>query len=428
MLLAKVTGKEYHDRTKHSFASVQLDPNYVDPSTQPSPFKSYPKFYRRFPLEPENPLHTFIRLTHTITFNKIYKDGVYQLRVNPSAGALYPTEIYVQIRGVKGLIDGIYYLEAATDSLILIYELIDDGLESYLFGDRLVNGFIFLVSCVYYRSSWKYKDRSLRYCFLDSGHHLGAIEASAYLHDRNLEIIFDFDKLALNRDLGFENKEFITACAISGEIVPKSIRKLRSQVPFVCGTDYFEPNSFIEEGYQNSALVTSNCQEISQPQFNFDKERWLESILNRRSVRKFSRNTISQLDFFKILQILKEPIATKSYEDIEVYFIVNRVEEIKSGLYQNDRLIKAGDFSNKAGYLCINQATARDSAVTLFFVSKYQNYQTAVQLAGFIGHRLYLVSEYLGLRCSGIGAYYDDETQEFLETKKDVIYATAIGI
>ena len=40
----------------------------------------------------------------------------------------------------------------------------------------------------------------------DRGHHLGAIEASAYLHDRDLEIIFDFDKLALNRDLGFENK------------------------------------------------------------------------------------------------------------------------------------------------------------------------------------------------------------------------------
>jgi SagB-type dehydrogenase family enzyme len=262
MLLTQAANKEYHDRTKHSYLSVQIDPNYVDPSTQPSPFKFYPKFYRRFPLESDNPIHNFIRLTHTITFSKIYKDGPYQLRVNPSAGALYPTEIYVQIRGVKGLIDGIYHLEAATDSLVLIYELIDDGLESYLFPERLVKGFIFLVSCVYYRSSWKYKDRSLRYCFLDSGHHLGAIEASAYLHDRDLEIIFDFDKLALNRDLGFENKEFVTACAISGEIKQKSVRKLRYPLPFVCGTDYFEPNNFVEEGYKNTALITSDRQTI----------------------------------------------------------------------------------------------------------------------------------------------------------------------
>ena len=63
MLLAKATGKEYHDRTKHSYLSVQIDPNYVDPASQPSPFKSYPKFYRRFPLDSDNPLHSFIRLT-----------------------------------------------------------------------------------------------------------------------------------------------------------------------------------------------------------------------------------------------------------------------------------------------------------------------------------------------------------------------------
>jgi SagB-type dehydrogenase family enzyme len=428
MLLTKARNKEYHDRTKHSYLSVQLDPNYVDSSTQPSPFKYYPKFYRRFFLEADNPVHSFIRLTHRITFSKIYKDGPYQLRVNPSAGALYPTEIYVQIRGIKGLIDGIYHLEVATNSLVLIYELIDDGLESYLFPDRLVKGFIFLVSCVYYRSSWKYKDRSIRYCFLDSGHHLGAIEASAYLYDRDLEIVFDFDKLALNRDLGFENKEFAVACAISGEIKEKSVRKLRYPIPFVCGTDYFEPNLFIEEGYKNTALIISDRQEIQNPLFHFSKERWLESILNRRSVRKFKNNNISKLDFYKILQLLTEPITTKSHENIEVYLIVNRVEEIESGLYRGDRLIRAGDFSEKAGYLCINQAIAKDSAITLFFVSEYRNYQTAVQLAGFVGQRLYLLSEYLGLGCSGIGAYYDNETQEFLDTQKDVIYALVIGI
>ncbi|HBE17696.1 MAG TPA: nitroreductase [Cyanobacteria bacterium UBA11149] len=427
MLLAQATGKEYHDRTKHSYLSVQIDPNYVDPASQPSPFKSYPKFYRRFPLESDNTLHFFIHLTHAVTFRKIYKDGVYKLRVNPSAGALYPTEIYVQIRGVNGLIDGIYHLEVATDSLVLIYELIDDGLESYLLPNRLVKGFIFLVSCVYYRSSWKYKNRSLRYCFLDSGHHLGAIEASAYLHERDLEIIFDFDKVSLNRDLGFENKELVTAGAISGEIKDKSVRQLRYPIPFVCGTDYFEPNYFIEAGYKNTALITSTYRNLNHPQFKFDRERWQETILKRRSMRRFKKNPISQLDFFKILEILKEPIPTKSYEDMEIYLIVNRVEGIEAGLYKYNELIRLGDFSDKAGYLCVNQAIARDSAVTLFFVSGYQNYQTALQIAGLIGQRLYLISKYLELGCSGIGAYYDDETKEFLGTEKDIIYAMAIG-
>jgi len=51
-----------------------------------------------------------------------------------------------------------------------------------------------------------------------------------------------------------------------------------------------------------------------------------------------------------------------------------------------------------------------------------------MQIAGFLGQRMYLVSNYVGIQCSGIGAFYDDETQEFLETDKDVLYAVVIGI
>ena len=97
------------------------------------------------------------------------------MRVNPSAGALYSTGIYVQIRGLECIINGIYHIEVENNCLTLIYELGDDGLDNYVIPNKCINGFIFLVSCVYHRSSWKYQDRSLRYCLLDSGHHLGAI-------------------------------------------------------------------------------------------------------------------------------------------------------------------------------------------------------------------------------------------------------------
>lgn len=104
----------------------------------------------------------------------------------------------MQIRGIQGIVDGISHLEVANNCLTRIYELIDDGLESYILVNNRIIGFSFLISCVYYRSSWKYKERSVRYCCLDSGHHLGAIAASTYLHNRNLQLFFDFDKLALN--------------------------------------------------------------------------------------------------------------------------------------------------------------------------------------------------------------------------------------
>jgi SagB-type dehydrogenase family enzyme len=425
---SEISGKAYHEATKHSYLSVQLDPNYVDASTQPSAFKVYPKFYRRFKLNGEHPNHAFIWLTSAITFEKVYKDGPLKLRVNPSAGALYPTEVYVQIRGVEGIVDGIYHLEVENNYLTLIYELIDDGLESYIIPGKSINGFIFLIGCVYYRSSWKYQDRSMRYCFLDSGHHLGAIAASAYLHEKNTQLIFDFDKLGLNADLGFENKEFITGCVISGEVQEKNVRRLRLKVPFVCGTDYFQPNKFIEDAYQATSVQTSRQQILKHPQFNFDQDKFFEAVWHRRSIRRFQKKSISAESYWQILLSVQQPIPTENLEEIEIYSVVHRVEGILAGLYKGTHLIKAGNFSEKTGYLCINQAIARDGAVTLFFVSDYINYQTAMQLAGFLGQRVYLFSNYWGIECSGIGAFYDDETQEFLGTNKAVLYAMTIGI
>ena len=428
MSQSQISGKAYHDATKHSYLSVQLDPNYVDASTQPSSFKVYPKFYRRVKLNLNNPVHAFISLTSAITLEKVYKDGPLKLRVNPSAGALYPTEVYVQVRGIEGIVNGIYHLEVENNCLTFIYELIDDGLESYIIPGKSINGFIFLISCVYYRSSWKYQNRSIRYCFLDSGHHLGAIAASAYLHNRDIQLVFDFDKLALNSDLGFENKEFITGCAVSGELQDKKIRRLRLKIPFVCGTDYFESNQFIEDAYQTTALQKSRQQKLEYPQFDFDQDKFYQTVWARRSIRRFRKESISQEDYLYIVQQIQQSIPTENYEEIEIYSVVHRVEGMTPGLYKGTYLVKTGNFSEKTGYLCINQAIARDGAVTLFLVSDYLNYQTAMQIVGFLGQRLYLTSNYLGIQCSGIGAYYDDETQELLETNKDVLYGMVIGI
>lgn len=428
MLKTQPAAKKYHEATNHSYLSVKIDPNYVDSSTQPSVYKIYPPFYRRYPLEADNSVHDLIKLTSAITLEKAYRNYTVQLRVNPSAGGLYPTEIYVQMRGVEGIIDGVYHLEVANNTLSLVYELIDDGLEAYICPGKTVKGFIFLVSCVYFRSSWKYQDRSLRYCFLDSGHHLGAIESACYLHGREVELIFDFDKVWLNHDFGFENKELVTAAAISGEYEEKNRRKFRLKVPFVSGTDYFEASEFIEEGYRETLEPRSDRQPLIYPQFNYNRDKFYETVCQRRSARNFRKGFISKDDFLQIYAEISQPIATASFEDIEIYSAVNRVEGMEPGLYRGTELIKAGDFSQKAGYLCVEQRIGSDSAVTLFVVSAYQNYQTASQLAGFIGQRLYLASNYRGIACTGIGAYYDEETKEFLETDKDVLYAMAIGI
>lgn len=49
--------------------------------------------------------------------------------------------------------------------------------------------------------------------------------------------------------------------------------------------------------------------------------------------------------------------------------------------------------------------------MTFFLLSSGKNYQAVYQKAGILGQRLYVVTSYLDLGCSGIGAYYDDEVK-----------------
>jgi SagB-type dehydrogenase family enzyme len=450
---------EYHSATKHSWRSVQIDPNYVDARTQPATWKIYPHFFRRFPLDPENPVHRMISLTSAITFQKQYREGTHALRVQPSAGALYPTELYVQLRGITGFIDGIYHLEPYNNCLTLLYELIDDGLEGYWDESHLIKGCIFLVSCVYFRSSWKYKNRSLRYCFLDSGHHLGAIEASLYASqafsgheshpvlDRLAQLQFDFDHLALNDDFGFETKEFATAMMIVGTAKSKPVRRLRSPLPIVASTDYFEPNRFIEASYKQT-LTPSPSSELPHhlkslhyaptyaPKFPIEPSQWLQAIQHRRSARRFYPNAIDQTLFWTICEAIQPAIPSEHPEALEIYAVVHRVTGLASGIYRSrfcDRdvtgydYLQSGAFQEQTGYLCVNQAIARDCAVVFFIVSTVANYRVALQQAGIIGQRIYLAATALDIGCSGIGAFFDDETQAFLGTDRPVLYAVAIG-
>ncbi|MBE9097954.1 SagB/ThcOx family dehydrogenase [Vacuolonema iberomarrocanum] len=447
MVLAKATDHNYHEATKHSVVSVQIDPNYVDASTQPQSFKTYPHFFRRFPLEPTHPTHQFLALTSAITYQKHYREGTHLLRVQPSAGALYPTELYVQVRGISGMLDGIYHLEPETNSLTLIYELIDDGIEAY-FTDagndiRLVKGCILLVSCVYFRSSWKYRNRSLRYCFLDSGHHLGAIEASAYASGYDYQLLFDVDWPALNEDFGFETKEFFTAAMVVGEVkaraTKKPVRRLRSPIPTVSGTDYFEPNRFIEVGYQATLRAQASADSavplqprlLQQPTFPVQPAQWQEAIQQRRSARRFYPTAISQKSFLAVCDALHQPLPG-ALKTLEIYAVLHRVDEQSSGLYRtiDDKTLhclKTGEFHTQTGHLCINQAIARDCAAIFFITSACHNYRVSLQQAGVVGHRIYLAATALGLGCSGIGAFYDDEVQAFLGTDQPVLYAIAVG-
>jgi SagB-type dehydrogenase family enzyme len=143
--------------TKHSYFSIRNNPNRLDWNNQPSVFKSYPNSYEKIPLDTKKENHEFIYLIAGINAKKTYPGVEYYLRINPSAGALYPNEIYFQSRGNKDFEDGIYHFDIKSSSITFLKKIDDSGLEPYFDLDTKQEGFIFLISSVYYRSSWKYK-------------------------------------------------------------------------------------------------------------------------------------------------------------------------------------------------------------------------------------------------------------------------------
>lgn len=418
---------DYHMQTKHSYYSVRSNPNRLDWDNQPTAFKSYPNSFEKIELDLDELNHSFIYYIAGISAKKTYPNVEYYLRINPSAGALYPNEVYFQSRANKGLLDGIYHFDVASSSITLLKEIKNDGLESSFGYKTQQNGFIFLVSSIYYRSSWKYKNRAFRYCLLDAGHILGTLESSSYIHDKNYKMVYDFDKEQVNKTFCFDEKEFFTSSVHIVENTNKEVEKVSLDIPTVDGSYYFEKNELIEKAYKDSLLLKNKKFQKEEAVFNFQKDFYKEVAFKRRSIRGFSNQSIKKDEFETILNVLNQPIKSDCDEEVNIYCVINRVKDMKVGVIKNGQYLKEGDFKSKAGYLCLEQDLGTSSAVTFFLTSKAKNYQALYQKAGIIGHRLYLSSNYLGYGCSGIGAYYDDEVCEFLDEYSQVLYALAIG-
>jgi SagB-type dehydrogenase family enzyme len=415
---------KFHQQTKHSYQSVRKNPSFLDWRTQPKNFKIYPHFQQRFKIDKFDELKD-LNLIGGITYEKEYPDGKYYLRVNPSAGALYPCEVYIQIRGVQGILNGIYHYEPLNASLTLLNEVEDDGVEFY-FKDKLKQqGFIFLISSIYFRSSWKYRDRSIRYIFLDSGHQLGSIYAMLHVKNRDSKIVFEFDKLSLNEEFGFRDDEAFNVAICSTRTKDKESKKLKQTIPFVSGCDYLETNKFIENAYKESAAYSSD--DIVDLNFFADipSEVLKTAIANRRSIRAFRGTNILKEEFEFIT---KDIFSLAKLHKLDIYYTAHRIDNFENGLYKEDELLKSGDFSDRSRYLSLEQSIGGESAVTFYFTSsEISSYQKVNILSGFLAHIIYLKSQIKGIGCTGIGAYYDDETKQFLGTGNNVLYFLAIG-
>jgi SagB-type dehydrogenase family enzyme len=131
-------------------------------------------------------------------------------RAAPSAGALYPIELYVVVHNVTGLGRGLYHYAVQEHGL----ELLRPGdfrtavMQAGLGQDFLGRANVCLVlSAVFQRTRWRYRERTYRYVTLEAGH----IGQNVYLSATSMGLgacaVGAFFDAQFNDLLGLDGKE-----------------------------------------------------------------------------------------------------------------------------------------------------------------------------------------------------------------------------
>ncbi|MBD2345138.1 SagB/ThcOx family dehydrogenase [Anabaena subtropica] len=96
----------------------------------------------------------------------------YEGRNSPSAGGLYPMEIFVSTQAVADLTPGLYHYEPRGHGLHRVSEAVPtDFVEPLLQQDYIVNAnVLFFLTSVFMRSMGKYGARGYRFALLEAGH------------------------------------------------------------------------------------------------------------------------------------------------------------------------------------------------------------------------------------------------------------------
>ncbi|MBE0447673.1 MAG: SagB/ThcOx family dehydrogenase [Actinobacteria bacterium] len=132
------------------------------------------------------------------------------LRAAPSAGALYPLELYAVVGNVDGLADGIYKYKSEGHGLI---KTTDGDRRSELsaagLGQRMIkNAAIDIVfSAIYERTTRKYGNRGVRYVYMDVGFAAENVYLQAVTLGLGTVIVGAFDDDAVKSALNMPYEE-----------------------------------------------------------------------------------------------------------------------------------------------------------------------------------------------------------------------------
>jgi SagB-type dehydrogenase family enzyme len=132
--------------------------------------------------------------------------GTFVRRSVPSAGGLFPLELFIFLQRVEGLSDGLYHYDVRAHSLEPLREDPIADLAPFLYPYPFVRdaNLVFVVAAVFERNQKKYGPRGYRYTLLEAGHVAQNICLRAVELGLGTLCMGGFEDSRLNRMLGLE--------------------------------------------------------------------------------------------------------------------------------------------------------------------------------------------------------------------------------
>ncbi len=494
------SARDYHDLT--SYRRQDMGGHFMDWSNQPNVFKKCPGI-RNVPLSREPALQEkrlsdlftgeasvdaqgsldadrlgrIVLLAHALTAKARHGGADFYYRSVASAGALYPFELYASILDVQGIAPGLYHQDVADQSITLIREGNVMGALAPMLSPAPSSppALIFLLTSIFFRSSWKYRDRAYRYHLLDTGHlaeNLGPALRSERLAHR---FFYDFDDQAVNSLMGVDPSREVCLAAVAVwtpadesdvgdaslgdpvEGLAEASRVSPREIEYPPILEVHAATSRVVEHSRTGASMAASLGVVSHDERKiFSPEPWPESlgyaeaVFKRRSMRNFVQDALSADCLSALLTVLSSDGGSGSAalfpgnDAVAVGFLAGKVEGLEPGFYLLNRERKTvstvfhksviGDMM----HICLDQAWLANCAVHFLFLTNMEllesnrgprGYRHAMLAAGRLGQRLYVAATAMRLGCCGIGAFYDDEAARLLglNDASRLLYLVAAG-
>jgi len=177
------------------------------------------------------------------------------------------------------------------------------------------------------------------------------------------------------------------------------------------------------------------------------------AIASRRSIRQFRPGAIELRQLSQLLwaaQGITDPRGFRAAPSagalypLEIFIVIGEVEELEEGIYHYDveehtlELRKEGDLRHEIASAASNQMWIKDAPAIVIVCAIYERTtwkygsrgERYVHMeAGHVGENIYLQAGSLGLACTVVGAFLDDEVRRILDVSKEVkpLYLIPMG-